>query len=545
VDGRAEGLSGMDVIVARYKLQLGNQELIVVAEQAVSNALELANKNLGAMVGFVFSALALALILTVYATRRIVRPIEILSTSARAISGGDFSQQVEVTSRDEVGQLASAFNQMTSDLRMTTTSIENLNKEITKRKQIEEALKDSEEKLRLMFETLPEGITVIDMDGKIVQSNQATVRIYGHDSKEEIIGLNIFKFIAKKEHTRIAEIMKKTLKHGPLGVLELVQLRKDRSEFPVELSGAVLKDASGNPIGFITVMRDITERKEMEQALQERNEQLDAQNEELQSQGEELMAQQQELIEKSEEVEEANRLKSEFLASMSHELRTPLNVIIGFSELMIDQVPGKVNKEQRQCLSDILSSSRHLLNLINEILDLSKIESGKMELMLTDIALTEVIEPLERTMSPILKPRKQSLDVEMEEGLPLVHADRAKVRQVFLNLLSNSAKFTPDGGKLKIKAVREDNWCRVSVVDNGTGIKEEDQKGIFEPYHQLDNPLAKEKRGTGLGLTIARQIVERHGGRIWVESEYGKGSRFSFTLPLATADQPYSGEKQE
>jgi len=229
-------------------------------------------------------------------------------------------------------------------------------------------------------------------------------------------------------------------------------------------------------------------------------------------------------------------LKSEFLANMSHGLRTPLNVIIGFSELMRDEVPGKINDEQRQCLEDVLGSSQHLLNLINEVLDLSKIESGKAELNLTNLALAGVIEPLARTVLPVLAPGQHSLDVEIEKELPLVHADKAKVSEVLLNLLSNATKFTPDGGKLKIEAVRENNWCQVSVIDNGIGIKKEDQEQIFEPFCQLDNPLTKEKSGTGLGLPLVKQIIEKHGGQIWVESEYGKGSRFTFTLPLATTD---------
>ena len=263
-------------------------------------------------------------------------------------------------------------------------------------------------------------------------------------------------------------------------------------------------------------------------ALQEKNHQLEVQNKEL-------LRRQQELVDKTREAEEASRLKSEFLANMSHELRTPLNVIIGFSELMLDAVPGPVNNKQKQCLGDILDSSKHLLGLINELLDLSKIESGKMVLNLKSIALTAVIASSYNTIMAILTPKKQNLDVKIAEGLPRVYADEPRIRQVLLNLISNSAKFTPDGGKLKVEVVKKGDWCQVSVVDNGIGIKKEDQKRIFEPFCQLDNPLAKPKSGTGLGLAVAKQIIEKHGGRIWVESEYEKGSRFIFTLPLVAA----------
>jgi len=239
------------------------------------------------------------------------------------------------------------------------------------------------------------------------------------------------------------------------------------------------------------------------------------------------------LFEANEELKEATKAKSEFLARMSHELRTPLNVIIGFAELMLDRVPGEINEEQRQCLDDILTSGQHLLGLINDVLDLSKVEAGKMELRLRNIALSEVVESLTSAMVPVLAQRKQSLDVDLEPGLPPVHADEGKLKEVFFNLVSNSAKFTPDGGKLKIEAVRKGDWCQVSLSDNGIGIKKEDQEQIFEPFYQVNNSVAGEKKGTGLGLALVKQIVEMHGGRIWVESEYGKGSRFTFTLPLS------------
>ena len=264
---------------------------------------------------------------------------------------------------------------------------------------------------------------------------------------------------------------------------------------------------------------------ELYEVLRGKNRQLDEQNQELRSR-------QQKLLEKTREVEQASQLKSEFLANMSHELRTPLNVIIGFSELMLDQVPGPVNKKQQQCLEDVLSSGRHLLGLIDHVLDLSKIESGRTELKLAEVSLPEVIESLKNTMLPILKPRRQSLNIRIAADLPAVSADKAKLRQVFFNLLSNSSRFTPEGGRIEIQAVSNGTHCQVSVTDNGIGIKKEDQERIFEPFCQLDNAPTRGGGGTGLGLVVVKQIVERHGGRIWLESEYGKGSRFSFTLPL-------------
>ncbi|MFC1941674.1 ATP-binding protein [Chloroflexota bacterium] len=238
------------------------------------------------------------------------------------------------------------------------------------------------------------------------------------------------------------------------------------------------------------------------------------------------------LFKANDELRKATQAKSEFMANMSHELRTPLNAVIGFSELMLDEVPGKINEEQRQSLDDILSGGKHLLDLINDILDLSKIEAGKMELSLRKFSLVTMMESVRRVMLPMLAPKKQALETDVEEGLSTVYADRNKVRQVVLNLLSNATRFTPDGGKLEVKVVTDNNWCRFSVEDNGIGIRQEDQELIFEPFCQVDSPVTEEKAGTGLGLTIARQIIARHGGRIWVESDYGYGSRFIFTLPL-------------
>ena len=405
--------------------------------------------------------------------------------------------------------------------------------DITERKQAEEALKESEEKFRTFMETASDLMNITDKDGNFTYVNDSMARTLGY-SKEELIGMHITQILTKEALEKdFKPNWDKFITNGGMS-LETTFLTKEGEEICCGMEAVIVYDSDGNYVGTRAVHRDITERKHMEEALREKNEQLDAQNEELESQAEELTGQRMVLMAKTKEVERANRLKSEFLSGMSHELRTPLNVIIGFSELMVDEVPGKTNEEQRQCLNDILDSSRHLLNLINGVLDLSRIESGKEELKPENIVLTGVIESLSRAMMPVLAPRKQSLDVEIEEGLPLVYADEVKLGQVLLNLVDNSSKFTPDGGKLKIEAVREGEWCRVSVVDNGLGIREEDQERIFEPFCQLGNPLVKERGGTGLGLAVVRQIVEKYGGRIWVESEPGKGSRFNFTVPLAT-----------
>jgi PAS domain S-box-containing protein len=378
-------------------------------------------------------------------------------------------------------------------------------RDITRRRQGEKSLRESEEKLRLMFESLAMGIAVLDLNRKIVAVNDAKVRMHGYTSKEELIGRNLTELLPERDRDRATNNLKRRLERGFTGAVEYTLIKKDGQEFPAEASTGVLRDASGMPTGYIAITEDITERKRMELKIRE----------------------------KTREVEEANRLKSEFLAQVSHELRTSLNAIIGFSELMLEKVPGDINGEQKQCLEDILDSGQHLLNLINDVLDLSKIESGKVALQLENIALNEVIDSLRSTIIPVLAKRKQRLQVEVEEGLPVVHADRAKVKQVLFNLLSNAARFTPEGGKIKIEAGHLDGWCQVSVIDDGVGIRKEDQKKLFEPFSQLDNSPTKDKSGTGLGLKIAKQVVEKHGGCIWVDSEYGKGSCFTFTLPVA------------
>ncbi len=238
-----------------------------------------------------------------------------------------------------------------------------------------------------------------------------------------------------------------------------------------------------------------------------------------------------EIEEKNQQIEAANRHKSEFLANMSHELRTPLNAIIGFSEVLQEKLFGELNEKQAEYTDDILTSGRHLLSLINEILDLSKVEAGRMELEVTTFDLPLAIENTRTFVRERATKHGINLDVAIDERLGEFMGDERKIKQILLNLLSNAVKFTPEGGRIGIEAKQTDGEVQISVSDTGIGISPEDQLKIFEEFRQVGTDNAKKVEGTGLGLTLAKKFVELHGGKIWVESEVGKGSTFSFTLP--------------
>ena len=238
-----------------------------------------------------------------------------------------------------------------------------------------------------------------------------------------------------------------------------------------------------------------------------------------------------EIEEKSKQIEAANRHKSEFLANMSHELRTPLNAIIGFSEVLGERMFGELNEKQAEYTDDILTSGRHLLSLINEILDLSKVEAGRMELEVATFDLPLAIDNARTFVRERATKHGINLDVTVDERLGDFVGDERKIKQILLNLLSNAVKFTPEGGRIGIKARQADGSVEISVSDTGIGIAPEDQPKIFEEFRQVGGDYTHKTEGTGLGLTLAKKFVELHGGRIWVESEVGKGSTFSFTLP--------------
>jgi signal transduction histidine kinase len=245
----------------------------------------------------------------------------------------------------------------------------------------------------------------------------------------------------------------------------------------------------------------------------------------------ELEASNREIAEKSRQIEVASQHKSEFLANMSHELRTPLNAIIGFSEVLSDRMFGDLNEKQEEYLKDIHASGTHLLSLINDILDLSKIEAGRMELELTEFDLANAIENALMLIRERAGRRSIALHTSIDNQLGQIQADERKVRQVVLNLLSNAIKFTPEGGRIDVHAAPKDESVEVSVTDTGVGIAPEDQEAVFEEFRQVGT-AEKKAEGTGLGLTLCRKFIELHGGRIWVRSQEGVGSTFTFTIPV-------------
>lgn len=407
-----------------------------------------------------------------------------------------------------------------------------LQNELIQRKKAEGTIRQSEEELRAVFEGATDGISVVDLDGNTLEINEKALQLYGFGSREEVMGTNAFELIAERDRERAALAMGKTLETGSEENVEYTLLRQDGSEFPGEMGVSVLRDASGEATGFVAITRDISERKKAEEEIRGLYEQVKALNVDLEGRIEERT---RELEVAVRGAKAANQSKSEFLASMSHELRTPLNAVIGFSQVLGEQYFGKLNEKQAEYVTDIHESGQHLLSLINDILDLSKIEAGKMELDLSNIKIMDLIEGSLVMIKEKALVHGISLNTHCSEELKGLHlmADERKLKQVMFNLLSNAAKFTPDGGSIDVRCWKKGEMLNVSVEDTGIGLAPGDQERIFGEFYQVRSSLSDKTPGTGLGLPLTKSIVEMHSGRIWVESEGdGKGSRFTFSLPI-------------
>jgi PAS domain S-box-containing protein len=463
--------------------------------KAVYNTLRLSG-----MIGVVVMAVSLlaAYLLSMALQGTISHPILRLAETASAVSKrGDYSVRAPGVGRDELGVLTQAFNHMLG-------RIEDQNGD----------LQESKERLDLALQSAGVGTWTWDLVTNLVVWDDFVRRLFGvpshapADYYQDVVAL-----VHPDDRDRIRHELTASVEHDAPHDTEFRVVWPDGTEHALGSRGRVYRDATGKAVRMSGVCLDITERRLAVEQRQAR-----------------------------EAAEAANRAKSSFLASMSHELRTPLNAIIGFSELLENHTFGDLNERQQRYVTNVLTSGRHLLQLINDILDLSKVEAGHMDLTLSEFDVQTALGEVRTIVGTLAMKKRLDLQLEVESSLPPLTADQSKFKQILYNLLSNAIKFTPDGGSIRVTvrlapvegAQSGAGSIEVAVADTGIGLKPEDQERIFHTFEQVDSDYGREQQGTGLGLALSKRFVELHGGRIWVESTFGKGSVFRFVLPLVT-----------
>ena len=372
------------------------------------------------------------------------------------------------------------------------------------------ARSESEAQLRAIFRTIIDAILVIDNEGRVLDFNPAAERIFGY-AAGEVIGQNVRILMPEPDRGQHDQYLKNYIKTGEAQIIgkgrEVVGLRKDGSRVPLELAvSEVIYD--GRRL-FTGILRDISERKQAEKNLQQAKQ----------------------------EAETANRAKSTFLANMSHELRTPLNAIIGYSELLHEEAQERSDEPLLDDLGRIGIAARHLLSLINEVLDLSKIEAGRVELDNLQIDICKLLREVADTVRPLAERNGNELKAACPPDLGLFETDPTKLRQILFNLLANAAKFTRDG-QVVVEAKRGDSTIRFQVTDNGIGMTADQLANVFEEFTQAEESTGRKYGGTGLGLSISRKFCLLMGGDLTAESNPGEGSCFTVELPLKPPARP-------
>ena len=442
-------------------------------------------------VGIVFGMVTLFLL-----EKQVVSRLSRLSKSISSIgTSGDLSARVSMPGADELVILAGTINGMLAALQ-----------------QSEGELRESEEELRLMFESIADGVIVYDLNGNIARVNEAAVRMHGYDSKEELIGRSVLDLIAEKDQAKAMKNLKRTRDVKYTRNVEHTLLTRNGGKFDVELSAAVLQEMSGKPRGFVVISKDITERKRADKKLQE------------------LYQNEKELRRKLEE--EINK-RIEFTRALVHELKTPITPVLASSELLLQKLKDEPFLGLAQ---NINQGATNLNQRIDELLDSAKGEMGMLQLNPEPVDPMQLLQRIANEEMPVALRNRQSLNVELPPSLPVVCVDEERFRQVVFNLMNNAFKFTPEGGKVVLKAREEGANLIVEVQDTGPGISGEEQKRLFEPYHRLKSDRER-LSGLGLGLSLSKKLVELHGGQIWVKSQKGKGSTFGFSIPLEATEQ--------
>jgi len=377
-------------------------------------------------------------------------------------------------------------------------------RDITERKQTEETLREEKEKFRALFDQAGDYTFILEPTAegnlKIIDANASAILVHGYD-REEIIGMLITDLDIDTDEQKIVVLSRRIIA-GETLKFETKHRRKDGSTFTVDVTAKAIQITSGPPIIF-TTEHDITSRKLAEEAL----------------------------IKAKEAAEHANTLKSAFLATMSHEFRTPLNSILGFSGILLQEIPGVVNEEQRKQLSLIQASGRRLLSLVNDVLDFSKIEAGQFKIHYERFNICEVLEDILRLQSLSAKSKALALNHTNEQEIINIKSDKLRIHQVISNLVNNAIKFT-EKGFVNVHCYTENGFVKVEVSDTGIGIHEKDFSRLFDPFIQIESHLVRNHQGSGLGLSICKKLMDLLKGSINVKSEIGKGSTFIISLPL-------------
>jgi signal transduction histidine kinase/HAMP domain-containing protein len=484
------------------------------------------------VIGFAIGSTALALVLGYAISWSLLWPVKLMDSRLRLIASGDLSQRVEVPNRDELGGLAAQFNRMAVELEARTQQLTRSVRELRALGEVSQAVSSS-----LKLETVLN--TVVARAVELSAAHAGLIYQYDTTTQE----LHVQSSYRLDED--LAEVMRVAPLHLGEGVagqavalrapFQVADVRDEhaydvgRIRIPFERHGyrsvvAVPLLFEQQILGALAVWGTEAESfpSEVVDLLQ-----TFANQSVLAIQNARLFL---EIEDKSRQLEAASQHKSEFLANMSHELRTPLNAIIGFSEVLSERMFGELNDKQDEYLKDIHASGQHLLSLINDILDLSKIEAGKMELELSVFDLPMTIDNALMLIRERAARKGVELHRSVDERLGQVQADERKIRQVLLNLFSNAIKFTPEGGRIDVGAKSVNGSIEVSVTDTGVGIAPEDQEAVFEEFRQVGT-ADKKVEGTGLGLALSRKFIELHGGKIWAKSQVGAGSTFTFTVP--------------
>ena len=486
------------------------------------------------------AGLLLALIAGLFLARKMVVPIQALRVGAARIGAGDLGQRISIKTGDELEGLADQFNDMAGKLQDSYADMEN--KVETRTQELAQSVGE----LRALGEVSQAVNSTIDLEtvlntvvtkaAQLAGTEAGAIYVYDETQNEfrlrATYGMSEELITAMQDqHASISDAVGDlTAAREPNQVADLL----DQPSAPV--NAIMIKAgyrarllvpllAPDGPVGALVVRRrepgefpkntvDLLQTFAAQSALAIQNARLFS-----------------EIGQKSQQLEVASQHKSQFLANMSHELRTPLNAVLGYTELILDSIYGEVPEKARTTLERIQSNGRHLLGLINDVLDLSKIEAGQLTLSLADYSIKGVVHNVYGAVESLATSKNLALKVELPKDLPPAHGDERRLTQVLLNLVGNAIKFT-DTGEVAIRTSIANGSFTVAVHDTGPGIAERDQGKIFEEFQQADSSITKQKGGTGLGLAIAKRIIEMHGGRLWVESELGHGSTFAFTVPV-------------